>query len=68
MEDEDGHIRMSIDMTGVSKGRLGAVAYGPHAARLIGEEQIDLIERRILRLEMALRRAGIEVEHLDLPK
>ena len=68
MEGQDGTIRMSIDTTGVGKGRLGARAYGPHAAALIGEEQIDLIERRILRIEMALRRAGIEVEHLDLPK
>lgn len=29
--------------------------------------QLGMIERRILRIEMALRRAGIEVEELELP-
>ena len=28
---------------------------------------LDMAERRILRLEMALRRAGIEIEAVELP-
>jgi hypothetical protein len=59
---------VTIDMTCLSSGLLGAGAYGPHAADLIGGERLLMIERRILRIEMALRRSGIEVEHLDLPE
>ncbi len=42
-------------------GATGATAQEAKNARL------NLIERRIIRIEMALRRAGIEVEALDLP-
>ena len=47
---------------------LGAEAYGTQAATLIKEERLLMIERRILRIEMALRQTGIEVEMLALPK
>ena len=46
-------------------GLLGATC---HSAAHGQGARTTMIERRILRIEMALRRAGIEVEHLDLPK
>lgn len=59
---------LTDQFTGYGAGLLGAAVYGPHAADLIKEERLLMIERRILRIEMALRQAGIEVERLDLPK
>lgn len=48
-------------------GRLGAIV-GEHATPAsIAQAQLDMVERRILRIEMALRRAGIEVEAIELP-
>ncbi len=47
-----------------SVGLLGATTTSPACADAV---RINVIERRILRIEMALRQAGIEVEHLDLP-
>lgn len=49
-------------------GYLGATfdaRGGLHAAQA---ERDEMIERRILRVEMALRRAGIEVESVELPR
>jgi hypothetical protein len=49
-------------------GRLGtSFSYAPTVQQQIFK-QIDTAERRILRLEAALRHAGIEVEETDLPK
>lgn len=45
-------------------GRLGAIC--SHTG-LAAAAQADMIERRLLRIEIALRRAGIEVEALQLP-
>ena len=52
----------------VGAGLLGAVRTGPGAHHYIEEERLRVIERRILRIEMALRRSGMEVEDLDLPE
>jgi len=57
----------ALNMSAIGSGLLGAVAYGPCAGEMIKEERLRIIERRILRIEMALRRAGIEVDMLDLP-
>lgn len=46
-------------------GLLGAICHTPDVAQ---RARMEMAERRILRIEMALRRAGIDVEHLDLPK
>lgn len=48
----------------LSAGILGATATDP---RLLDNARLLMIERRLLRIEMALRRAGIEVENIDLP-
>jgi len=48
-------------------GRLGAIAPKAWGAAGANAAAMDMIERRILRIEIALRRAGIEVESLDLP-
>ena len=47
-----------------SVGLLGATTTSPAYGDTV---RINMIERRILRIEMALRQAGVEVEHLDLP-
>lgn len=49
-------------------GRLGATVWPNQSQISMLVAALDMAERRILRLEMALRRAGIEVEHIDLPK
>jgi hypothetical protein len=53
-------------------GRLGAFVAGfgdrEISAAELSAAQIDMIERRILRLEMVLRMAGIEVDQLELPQ
>ena len=49
----------------IGVGRLGATCHHAHAAQAA---QLDMIERRILRIEMALRRTGVEVEWINLPK
>ena len=61
---------IEIDMSTlptVSVGRLGALA--PEAYDRLGQVMValDMSERRILRLEMVLRRAGIEPEVVELP-
>ncbi len=50
-------------------GRLGAQISGKTTTNqnAILMAALDMAERRILRLEMALRRAGIEVEETELP-
>lgn len=47
-------------------GRLGATFDSKHGKIMADAAQLDMIERRILRLEMLLRRAGIEPESVDL--
>lgn len=50
-------------------GCLGAVVPDtPIYPHVMQNARDEMIERRILRIEMALRRAGIEVENIDLPK
>lgn len=55
-------------MTGI--GRLGALVREPFVRQgglpSAHSAQIDMIERRILRIEKALRLTGIEVEQIDL--
>lgn len=49
----------------LGSGLLGAsvpASAGPYALK---EARLRTIERRIIRIEMALRRAGIEVEMID---
>ena len=67
--------RNEIGMTPVDRsvmgiGRLGATALTARVMQNGTMEmqiaQIDMIERRILRIEMAMRRAGIEVESIRL--
>lgn len=58
----------SASRTQIGAGLLGATADGEYAAQLIKGERLLMIERRILRIEMALRQSGIEVEHFPLPK
>jgi hypothetical protein len=48
-------------------GRLGAYSDASHP-RFLQAAQMDMIERHILRLEEALRRAGINIDELELPE
>lgn len=62
----------SLNFEQFGVGRLGATVSGP-VYRQVGETaahaaQIDMIERRILRIEKALRQAGIEVESIPLAR
>ncbi len=45
-------------------GMLGATCTHPEQ---ITSARLDMIERRILRMEMAMRRAGNDPENLPLP-
>ena len=54
------------EMIGV--GKLGATVRKDFSDFGYLVAALDMAERRILRLEMALRRAGIEVEMTELPK
>ncbi len=54
-------IRCGVGMLGATFDQRGGMI-GAQAA------QAEMIERRILRIEMALRRAGIEVETFPLPE
>lgn len=49
-------------------GYLGATFDMSHGVNAGQHARDTMIERRILRLEMVLRRAGIEVEQCDLPR
>jgi hypothetical protein len=51
----------------IGVGRLGATATEGMSTTALLCEALGMAERRILRLEMALRRAGIEVEMTELP-
>jgi hypothetical protein len=59
-----------VDMSVMGVGRLGATALTARVMQNGTTEmqiaQINMIERRILRIEMAMRRAGIEVESIRL--
>lgn len=67
MTDQPGMRTFEIPQT-ISIGRLGATARLDCPEYLQLSAALDMAERRILRLEMALRRACIEVERLDLPR
>jgi hypothetical protein len=47
-------------------GRLGASATGGVSHAMLVGAQTDMIERRILRIEAALRQAGIDIDALDI--
>ncbi len=47
-------------------GLLGAAAHGPNALAQLPEERLRTIERRVLRIEAALRGAGIPIDSLPL--
>lgn len=65
-------MEQNIDLTRtlavLGVGLLGATSPLDGGIELAKGAQINMIERRILRIEMALRRAGIEVEAIELPK
>lgn len=52
----------------LSIGRLGAIARPEHSSAAMAACQMDMIERRILRLEAALLQAGIDVQSMELPE
>lgn len=62
---EDEGITVSEAKAYYCSGMLGATA---EHWELLEEARLVMIERRILRLEMLLRRAGIEPESVELPK
>lgn len=51
----------------VNVGFLGATSYAEYGREAWDEARFTMIERRILRLEMVLRRHGIEPESANLP-
>lgn len=57
-------ITTALELHRYSVGLLGAVTNTLGHAQ---DVRLIEIERRILRIEMALRRAGIEVEAVDFP-
>lgn len=52
----------------LSGGRLGATVPERSSPDYALTAALDMAERRILRLEMALRRSGVEVELVELPE
>ncbi|MDQ4421505.1 hypothetical protein OOT33_13840 [Sphingobium sp. DEHP117] len=61
----------SLQFSSIGVGKLGAFITGfgdGVEPTMLRAAQLDMIECRILRIEMALRQAGIEVEALELPK
>jgi len=61
-------IHITDMLQSISSGLLGATSFGPHAAAMVKEERLRMIEKRILRIEMLLRSAGMEPESLPLPE
>lgn len=57
-----------VDLSMISIGMLGAVSPKAHGYKAAQASQLRMIEQRILRIEMLLRRAGIEPESLPLPE
>ena len=55
-----------FDTRELAIGMFGATLPLKHGLGMAKGAQIAMIERRILRLEMALRRAGFEVEEIPL--
>lgn len=51
----------------IGVGRLGAGIASNQPIETLNAIQLDMIERRILRIEAALKLAGIDVEALPLP-
>jgi len=56
------------DFAQISVGRLGALTHQRASEISMLMAALDMAERRILRIEMAMRRAGIEPELVELPK
>jgi hypothetical protein len=57
-----------FDTSMIGIGMLGAVSPTAHGLEAAKEARLLMIERRILRAEMLLRRAGIEPESIELPR
>jgi hypothetical protein len=55
-------------LSAIGVGRLGAVATENMSSTALLVAALDMAERRILRLETALRHTGIEVERTELPQ
>lgn len=67
MTDEPEMVELEMPvMFGV--GYLGATCDSRFGQASFQAARDAMIERRILRIEMALRRAGTEVEHIPLPE
>jgi hypothetical protein len=52
----------------IGSGRLGASIAPNQPIEMLKRLQIDMIERRILRIEAALKLAGIHLDALPLPE
>lgn len=61
----DDGIWQELGAPAYGSGLLGASGRTPAEAEAM---RLSTIERRIIRLEMALRRAGIEVELVEMPR
>ncbi len=57
-----------LSLERISKGRLGTSIAPNQPIGMLKTLQIDMIERRILRIEAALKLAGIHVDALPLPE
>lgn len=51
----------------VGVGLLGATVDARFGLNNARDERLTMIERRIIRIEMAMRQGGIEVERIPLP-
>ena len=49
-------------------GRLGAMVHPSAPSASMAMAAQDMAERRILRIEAALRKAGISIDDLELPE
>lgn len=61
---------ITLDMSSIPQiaiGRLGAVVPQEFDRTMMLMAALDMAERRIIRLEMAMRRAGLEPESVSLP-
>lgn len=65
---QDGWVDITETMSLIGAGILGATCPASHGVVGANAARLLMIEQRILRIEMALRRAGIEVEALPLPE
>ena len=64
---ETGSI-LSFNANFLSAGLLGASVPEGDGLSALKEKRLYEIERRIIRIEMAMRRAGVEVEMVEFPR